>query len=92
MPFTKSKSPKVNAYLKAVEEHPLAELFFEIRKTVLGKKHITLIFFDGVALKDAKGLLEGDGTKTRSARFDALPLPEKALSDLVKQAAKASGT
>lgn len=119
MRFAKSKTPKVNAYLEALEGHPLADLFLEIRKTVLkavpglvedikwrncltyaaeknliqtvlGKQHITLIFFDGVALKDPKGLLEGDGAKTRSARFDALPLPEKALIDLVKQAAKAS--
>jgi hypothetical protein len=57
-------------------------------QTVLGKQHITLIFFDGVNLKDPRGLLDGDGAKTRSARFAALPVPEKALSDLVKQAAK----
>lgn len=59
-------------------------------QTVLGKQHITLIFFEGASLKDPKGLLEGDGAKTRSARFDALPIPEKALADLVKQAAKVS--
>lgn len=57
-----------------------------IIQTVVGKQHISLIFFDGVKLKDPDGLQEGEGNKTRTAKITAKNFKPKALAKLVKQA------
>ena len=54
-------------------------------QTVVGKGKISLIFFDGVMLKDKYGLLEGDGTKARTMRIVSPDFNKKALSEYVKQ-------
>lgn len=55
-------------------------------QTVVGKGKISLIFFDGAALQDSFGLLEGDGKKTRTMRIDSLAFNREALRDYVQQA------
>lgn len=57
-------------------------------QTVVGKDKVTLIFFEGASLPDPAGLLEGDGKKSRSARFSTLAFPKPALRALVRAAAK----
>ena len=56
-------------------------------QTVVGKDKVTLIFFEGISIKDPKGLLEGTGKKVRSARFQDEKFDKTALQGLVKQAA-----
>lgn len=56
-----------------------------IIQTVLGKEKITLIFHDGMRIKDKYDLLEGDGTKTKSYRISGA-LNKVALASYVKQA------
>lgn len=55
-------------------------------QTVVGKEHITLIFFEGAQFNDDDGLLEGDGKKTRSYRVLPGKLKKAALSSYAKQA------
>lgn len=55
-------------------------------QTVVGKDKVSLIFFEGAQLNDPKGLLEGDGKKTRTGKFSSTDFDSKALKDLVKQA------
>lgn len=57
-----------------------------IIQTVVGKEHITLIFFQGAKLEDPKGLLVGDGKTTRSVRFTDGKFDAKLLQALVKRA------
>jgi hypothetical protein len=57
-------------------------------QTVVGKGKISLIFFDGVSLKDKYGLLEGDGKKARTLRINSPDFNKKALQDYVKQTLK----
>jgi hypothetical protein len=57
-------------------------------QTVVGKGKVSLIFFDGVRLKDKFGLLEGDGNKARTVRITSLDFNRKALKDYVKQTLK----
>lgn len=57
-------------------------------QTVVGKGRVSLIFFDGVSLKDKYGLLEGDGSKARTMRIDSIDFDKKALTDYVKQTLK----
>lgn len=57
-------------------------------QTVVGKGKVSLIFFEGVSLKDKYGLLEGDGNKARTMRIDSLKFNQKALQDYVKQILK----
>jgi len=54
-------------------------------QTVVGKGKISLIFFEGVSLKDAYGLLEGEGNKVRTLRITSSDFSKKALEDYVKQ-------
>lgn len=54
-------------------------------QTVVGKGKVSLIFFEGVSLKDKYGLLEGDGNKARTMRIDSMSFNKKALQDYVKQ-------
>lgn len=56
-----------------------------IIQTVLGKEKITLIFHDGMQIKDQYGLLEGDGAKTKSYRISGVP-NKAALASYVRQA------
>jgi hypothetical protein len=56
-------------------------------QTVVGKDKITLIFFQGIHLKDPQGLLEGEGRSVRSARFKGLDFNPAHLKALVRQAA-----
>lgn len=60
-------------------------------QTVVGKGKVSLIFFEGVALKDAYGLLEGDGNKARTMRITTADFNKKALTDYVKQTLKSAG-
>ena len=62
-----------------------------IIQTVLGKDKVTLIFFEGVNLKDPMRLLQGEGKKVRSARFTA-GFNKSALQALVRAAAKIAGS
>lgn len=55
-------------------------------QTVLGKGKVSLIFFDGVAIDDPFGLLEGDGKKTRTMRIKSLEFNRDALTHYVQQA------
>lgn len=55
-------------------------------QTVIGKKHITFIFFDGVELQDPDGLLEGEGKKNLSVRLDSMDFDQAAFQNLVQQA------
>lgn len=57
-------------------------------QTVVGKGKVSLIFFDGVSLKDKYGLLEGDGSKARTMRITSPDFNRKALQDYVKQVLK----
>lgn len=57
-------------------------------QTVVGKGKVSLIFFEGVALKDKYELLEGDGNKTRTLRINSPDFNKKALTDYVKQTLK----
>ena len=54
-------------------------------QTVVGKDKISLIFFDGVSLKDEYGLLEGEGKKARTMRIRAMEFNRDALRDYVQQ-------
>lgn len=57
-------------------------------QTVVGKGKVSLIFFEGVSLKDKFGLLEGDGNKARTMRINSVDFDKKALTDYVKQTLK----
>ncbi len=57
-------------------------------QTVVGKGKVSLIFFDGTALKDKYGLLEGEGSKARTLRITSAEFNQAALSDYVKQSLK----
>jgi hypothetical protein len=57
-------------------------------QTVVGKGKISLIFFEGISLKDKYGLLEGEGNKARTMRINSLDFNETALADYVKQMLK----
>lgn len=57
-------------------------------QTVVGKGKVSLIFFEGASLKDAYGLLEGDGSKARTLRITSPGYNKKALADYVKQTLK----
>ena len=54
-------------------------------QTVVGKGKVSLIFFAGATLKDDYGLLEGDGSKTRTMRINSLEFNRQALQDYVQQ-------
>jgi len=54
-------------------------------QTVVGKGKISLIFFEGATMEDPYGLLEGDGTKTRTMRINSPEFNKQALSDYVMQ-------
>ena len=55
-------------------------------QTVLGKGKISLIFFEGASMDDPHGLLEGDGSKTRTMRITSTDFNREALNDYVRQA------
>jgi len=57
-------------------------------QTVVGKGKVSLIFFEGVALKDKHGLLEGEGSKTRTLRITSPDFNQAALRDYVQQTLK----
>lgn len=57
-------------------------------QTVVGKGKISLIFFEGVSLKDKYGLLEGDGNKARTMRINSPDFNKQALTDYVRQTLK----
>lgn len=57
-------------------------------QTVVGKGKISLIFFEGVALQDKYGLLEGDGNKARTMRITSPDFNQAALRHYVKQTLK----
>jgi hypothetical protein len=57
-------------------------------QTVLGKGKVSLIFFEGVSLKDKYGLLEGEGSKARTLRITSTDFNKTALADYVKQTLK----
>ena len=57
-------------------------------QTVVGKGKISLIFFEGAAMDDPYGLLEGDGSKTRTMRITSPEFNRQALGDYVGQALK----
>ena len=57
-------------------------------QTVVGKGKVSLIFFEGTALNDKYGLLEGDGSKARTMRITSLDFNKTALKDYVKQTLK----
>jgi hypothetical protein len=58
-------------------------------QTVVGKGKVSLIFFDGVSLKDKYGLLEGDGSKARTLRITSPDFNKNALVDYIQQILKA---
>lgn len=57
-----------------------------IIQTVVGKSHLTFIFFDGVQLDDPAGLLEGEGKKNLSVRVSSMDFDREAFQNLVRQA------
>lgn len=56
-------------------------------QTVLGKGKISLIFFDGVAIDDGRGLLEGEGKTTRTLRITGPGYDRDALQSYVRASA-----
>ena len=60
-------------------------------QTVLGKGKISLIFFDGLAIDDGRGLLEGDGKTTRTFRITESDYDTEALQSYVRAAAALAG-
>jgi hypothetical protein len=54
-------------------------------QTVVGKGRISLIFFNGAAMEDSLGLLEGEGKKTRTMRITSPDFDRAALTDYVHQ-------
>jgi len=57
-------------------------------QTVVGKGKVSLIFFEGTSLQDKYGLLEGEGSKTRTMRITSPDFNRAALTDYVKRAIK----
>lgn len=57
-------------------------------QTVVGKGKVSLIFFEGISLKDKYGLLEGEGNKARTMRINSPDFNKKALTEYVKQTLK----
>jgi len=57
-------------------------------QTVVGKGRVSLIFFEGASLHDKYGLLEGDGSKTRTMRIASMDFNKAALKDYIKQIMK----
>jgi hypothetical protein len=57
-------------------------------QTVVGRGKVSLIFFEGVSLKDKYGLLEGDGSKARTMRINSTEFNKAALTDYVRQTLK----
>ena len=57
-----------------------------IIQTVVGKAHLTFIFFEGVQLKDPSGLLEGEGNKNLSVRVTSMEFNQAAFVELLKEA------
>lgn len=55
-------------------------------QTVVGKAHLTFIFFEGVQFKDPSGLLEGEGKKNLSVRLTSMDFDQAAFTELVKEA------
>ncbi|MER3389316.1 MAG: DUF1801 domain-containing protein [Microcella sp.] len=55
-------------------------------QTVLGKGKISLIFYEGVAIDDGRGLLEGDGKKARTFRITNSDYDTAALQSYVRAA------
>jgi hypothetical protein len=62
-----------------------------IIQTVVGKEKISLIFFDGIELDDAAGLLEGEGKRVRTMRITGQGFDKRALRSYVKQAVRLAG-
>jgi hypothetical protein len=60
-------------------------------QTVAGKGKISLIFFNGAAMEDSHGLLEGDGKKTRTMRIPSPDFDRAALTDYVHQTLEMDG-
>lgn len=56
-------------------------------QTVVGRGKVSLIFFDGVAIDDGRGLLEGDGVTARTVRITGLDYDREALQGYVRAAA-----
>lgn len=56
-------------------------------QTVLGKAKVSLIFFDGVAIDDGRGILEGDGKTARTFRIVSADYDAAALQSYVRAAA-----
>ena len=57
-----------------------------LTQLVVGKQHMTLIFFEGIQLADPKGLLEGDGNKTRNVKITSLDADWEGIGELIRQA------
>jgi hypothetical protein len=57
-----------------------------IIQTVVGKAHLTFIFFEGIQLKDPSGLLVGEGKKNLSVRVTSMDFDHGAFLELVKEA------
>lgn len=56
-------------------------------QTVLGKGKVSLIFFDGVAIDDGRGYLEGEGKTARTFRITSPDYDAAALQSYVRAAA-----
>ena len=54
-------------------------------QTVVGKGKISLIFLNGVTIRDTYGLLEGDGKKARTMRITSPDYNKAALQEYVRQ-------
>lgn len=54
-------------------------------QTVVGKGKISLIFLNGVELKDEHGCLDGEGKKARTMRITSADYNRAALTDYVQQ-------
>jgi hypothetical protein len=63
-----------------------------IIQTVVGKAHLTFIFFNGVHFNDPSGLLEGEGKKNLSVRLTSMDFDQEAFIALVKEAIQYHGS
>jgi hypothetical protein len=60
-------------------------------QTVVGKGKVSLIFFDGTAIDDPEGLLEGEGKTVRTMRITAPEFDKQSLRSYVRQAVALAG-
>jgi len=82
-----SAAPKITSSIKWAQ--PVYELNEPVAFIKAAKKHVTIGFWRGIELDDAKELLEGEGQKMRHVKIkNGASIPKAELKKMVKQAVK----